>query len=122
MDRFPQYKLHDVMEMSVAEYELLNGYIRKNKYKDPFMAFEIRNLDATQRKLSGNKVPDEFFNDIFSTDVPSRLLTKEEYLARRRAKSRAKMNKEQFYKLNTNIERIDETNKPKKKTIKKKAE
>ncbi|MCS3766173.1 hypothetical protein HNP12_000212 [Aeromonas hydrophila] len=109
------------MDMPPAEYELLSGYIRKNKYSDPYMALEIRRLDATQRKLSQNKVPDDFFDDIFCTEVPARLLTKEEYLAQRRAASRAKLTKEQFYKLNQNINR-EEQETPKKKTRKKKAE
>ncbi|MDM5119980.1 hypothetical protein [Aeromonas hydrophila] len=102
--------------MDSVEYELLKSYIKKNKYRDPYLAVELRSLDATQIRLSGNKINEKHFDGIIVKDMPARLLTKDEYLAQRRATTAKQMTKEQFYKLNTNIEQQPDNKSKNKKT------
>lgn len=122
MEHFPQYKLSDFEDMGQVEYELLLARVKQYSYDNLSLAIEMRKMQALQIKTSGNKLDKDFFQDLFDTyKLPARLLTKEEYLAQRRAESRAKLTKEQFYKLNKNIQH-EPTDEPKKSQKKKKAE
>lgn len=105
MEHFPQYKLCDFKDMGQVEYEMLLA--RVNQYPDNLhsIAIELRRVQGYQLRTSGNELDKDFFKDLKAPyEIPARLLTKEEYLERERAKSRNKLTREKFHKLNTNIQ------------------
>jgi hypothetical protein len=122
MEHFPQYKLSDFNDMGQVEFELLLARVKQYPFDNLSLAIEMRKIQALQIQTTNNKLDKDYFDDLFGTyKLPARLLTKEEYLAQRRAESRAKMNKEQFYKMNKNINREEQEDTKPKKTRKKKA-
>ncbi|MBS4707313.1 hypothetical protein J4G57_05320 [Aeromonas caviae] len=106
MEHFPQYKLSDFEDMGQVEYELLLARTNQMQTNAHSLAIELRKVQAYQLRTSGNEIDKDFFKDLQAPyEIPARLLTKEEYLERERAKSRNKMTRERFYKMNQNIKK-----------------
>lgn len=123
MEHFPQYKLADFEDMGQVEFELLLARVKQYPHDSLSLAIEMRKMQALQIKTAspGNKLDKDFFDDLSNLyELPARLLTKEEYLAQRRAQSKARNTREQFYKFNKNI--ISDAPAPKKRKRTKKAE